>query len=71
MNQYKTHHWIGKTLVFARGTPTTFDRAACSAYMKGSHVLLRVDLGLGRGEATVYTCDLSKEYVTINADYHT
>jgi N-acetylglutamate synthase/N-acetylornithine aminotransferase len=26
---------------------------------------------LGKAEATVWTCDLSKEYVTINADYHT
>lgn len=71
MNQNRTRHWIGKTLVFANGTPTRFDRPACAKYMKSGHVLLRVDLGLGRGETTVYTCDLSKEYVTINADYHT
>ena len=71
MDQAKTRHWIGKTLVFAHGTPTKFDRPACAKYMKSDHVLLKVDLGLGRGQTTVYTCDLSKEYVTINADYHT
>jgi len=71
MDPEKTRHWIGPTLVFANGTPTKFNRPACAKYMKSDHVLLRVDLGLGRGAATVYTCDLSKEYVTINADYHT
>jgi len=32
---------------------------------------LTLELGLGDAEATVWTCDLSKEYVEINADYHT
>ena len=30
---------------------------------------LRVDIGLGAGSATVWTCDLTKEYVAINGDY--
>lgn len=64
-------HWIGDELVFARGTPTRFDLAACQRHMKGKRVVLRVDLGAGRAAATCYTCDLSKDYVTINADYHT
>ena len=34
-----------------------------------SEITIRVDLGLGRGEATVWTCDLTKEYVEINGDY--
>jgi glutamate N-acetyltransferase/amino-acid N-acetyltransferase len=34
-------------------------------------VRLNVDLGLGREEATVWTCDLSAEYVRINAEYRT
>ena len=32
-------------------------------------IAIRVDLGLGRGEATVWTCDLTKAYVEINGDY--
>jgi glutamate N-acetyltransferase / amino-acid N-acetyltransferase len=40
-----------------------------SAYMKGSEITVRADLGLGRGEATVWTCDLTKAYVEINGDY--
>ena len=40
-----------------------------SAYMKASELAIRVDLGLGEGRATVWTCDLTAEYVAINADY--
>ncbi|HOI55714.1 MAG TPA: bifunctional ornithine acetyltransferase/N-acetylglutamate synthase, partial [Phycisphaerae bacterium] len=64
-------HWIGDTLVFDAGTPTDFDVAACEQHMKGPRVLLRVDLGVGTEDHTCYGCDLSRDYVTINADYHT
>ena len=40
-----------------------------SGYMKNRELAIRVDLGLGGGEATVWTCDLTAEYVAINADY--
>ena len=40
-----------------------------SAYMKNSELAIGVDLGLGDGEATVWTCDLTAEYIAINADY--
>ncbi|MBX3578748.1 MAG: bifunctional glutamate N-acetyltransferase/amino-acid acetyltransferase ArgJ [Rhizobiaceae bacterium] len=40
-----------------------------SAYMKGEAIAIRADIGLGKGEATVWTCDLTKEYVEINGDY--
>ena len=46
-----------------------YDEAATSAYMKGDRIDIRVELGLGRGKATVYTCDLTKAYVEINGDY--
>ncbi len=38
-------------------------------HMKGEHVRIGVDLGLGAGEATVWTCDLTHGYIAINADY--
>ena len=47
----------------------TYDEAAASAYMKRDSIEITVDLGLGRGRATVWTCDLTKEYVAINGDY--
>jgi glutamate N-acetyltransferase/amino-acid N-acetyltransferase len=39
--------------------------------LKQKELRVTVDLGLGTGQATVYTCDLSHEYVSINADYRT
>jgi glutamate N-acetyltransferase/amino-acid N-acetyltransferase len=46
-----------------------YDEAAASVYMKRDEIEIAVDLGLGRGRATVWTCDLTKEYVAINGDY--
>jgi glutamate N-acetyltransferase / amino-acid N-acetyltransferase len=46
-----------------------YDEAATSAYMKGEDLELTVSLGLGDGGATVYTCDLTHGYITINGDY--
>ena len=40
-----------------------------SLYMKRDAVRIGVDIGLGSGKATVWTCDLTKEYVAINGDY--
>jgi len=37
--------------------------------MKSSEIRIGVDLGLGAGKATVWTCDLTHEYISINADY--
>jgi len=46
-----------------------YDEAEASAVMKQDEVTLSVDLGLGSGAATVWTCDLTKAYVEINGDY--
>ena len=40
-----------------------------ASYMKGQELAVRVDVGLGAGAATVWTCDLTHGYITINADY--
>jgi glutamate N-acetyltransferase/amino-acid N-acetyltransferase len=40
-----------------------------AAYMQGQELLFHVDLGLGRGRRTVWTCDLTSRYIEINADY--
>jgi glutamate N-acetyltransferase/amino-acid N-acetyltransferase len=47
----------------------SYDEAQVSAYMKNEKIDIRVSLGLGKGKATVWTCDLTKEYVEINGDY--
>lgn len=46
-----------------------YDEEAVSAAMKADEIAIAVDLGLGRGTATVWTCDLTKDYVAINGDY--
>lgn len=62
---------LQKTLVFRGGTPVAFDAARVSKSLDAKEVVVELDCRSGSGEATVWTCDLSKEYVTINADYHT
>ena len=59
------------TVVFRNGQPVPFDDAAVSDSLKAKEVVAELACRLGKGEATCWTCDLSKDYVTINADYHT
>ena len=46
-----------------------YDEAPVAAHLAGSEVTVEVDLGLGDGRATVWTCDLTHGYIAINADY--
>jgi len=46
-----------------------YSEADAAAYMKGSELEIHVDLGLGKGADTVWTCDLTHRYIDINADY--
>ena len=47
----------------------TYDEASVAAYMRGAEIRIGVDLDLGPGKATVWTCDLTHGYISINADY--
>jgi glutamate N-acetyltransferase/amino-acid N-acetyltransferase len=49
----------------------SYDEAAVTAHLQGKEVNVHVDLGVGRGKATVWTCDLTHGYVTINGAYRT
>ena len=60
----------GQRLV-AGGLAASFDAAAVSAAMKTPVVTIDLDLGLGDGQATAFGCDMTPEYVTLNADYTT
>ena len=46
-----------------------YDEAQVAPHMKGSHIDIAVDVGVGNGKATVWTCDLTHGYIEINADY--
>lgn len=62
---------IGGTDVFSRGAPTEWDAAQVRAAFERSTIEIEVDLGVGDATAKAWGCDLSAEYVHINADYTT
>ncbi|WP_275784559.1 bifunctional glutamate N-acetyltransferase/amino-acid acetyltransferase ArgJ [Pararhizobium gei] len=62
--------WFGNIRVAFEGErDPSYSEDAASAVMKEEDIAIRVEIGLGAGRATVYTCDLTKEYVEINGDY--
>jgi glutamate N-acetyltransferase/amino-acid N-acetyltransferase len=46
-----------------------YDEAVLDAHLRGNEIDLQVDLGVGSGQAIVWTCDLTHGYIEINADY--
>jgi len=63
--------WIGPHQLMAGGQPLTFDRSAASDVLRQEHVPIRLSLGDGSGAGQAWGCDLSDQYVRINADYTT
>jgi glutamate N-acetyltransferase/amino-acid N-acetyltransferase len=63
--------WLAGILLFENGLAAAFDRGEVSRAMGQDEVEIRVNLAAGKASATVYTCDLSYDYVRINAEYHT
>ena len=72
--------WIGPHQLMSAGQPLPFDRAAasaylseraCSRYLVDDTVQIRLSLGDGAGQGIAWGCDLSDQYVRINADYTT
>ena len=61
----------GELQLVEKGTSAEYDVSRITAILKAPEFALRLDLGLGDAEATVWTCDLTHDYVTINADYRT
>ncbi|GGD52807.1 bifunctional glutamate N-acetyltransferase/amino-acid acetyltransferase ArgJ [Erythrobacter arachoides] len=58
-------HWAARN-----GLPVEdYDEAPVAAHLAGEEVDITVDLGIGDGSATVWTCDLTHGYIAINADY--
>jgi glutamate N-acetyltransferase/amino-acid N-acetyltransferase len=72
--------WLGRHQLMAAGQPLPFDRPAAStylreraagAYLQDDTVLIRLRVGEGPGHGRAWGCDLSDQYVRINADYTT
>jgi len=58
-------HWAAKD-----GQPLAdYDEAPVAQHLRGAEIAIAVDIGLGNGRATVWTCDLTHGYISINADY--
>ena len=62
--------WLGDILVAEQGwVATSYSEERGAAYMKNAKLVISVDLGMGNGAAIVWTCDLTHDYISINADY--
>ena len=62
---------MGTTVLFENGRPHDELAPEAAAYLRHNDILISVDLGAGSAASTVWTCDLSAEYVRINAEYRT
>jgi len=63
---------LNGTLLFAAGAPVAFDADAMSASIRGSReTLIELEVGPGPGSIRFYSSDLTADYVSLNADYHT
>jgi len=71
LNPAKLSCKIGGISVFKNGAPVKFDEKKASKIISRPEHTITVDLGAGAASDFCYGCDLSKEYVTINAEYHT
>jgi len=72
LNLDRTAVALGGVSVFRKGAPTgPAARRRAARRLEASEVEVSVQLGVGRGEAVVWTCDLTYDYVRINAEYTT
>ena len=62
--------YFGDIIVAKNGwVSPTYKEDEAAEYMKNQALVIHVDLGLGKNKATVWTCDLTHSYISINADY--
>jgi glutamate N-acetyltransferase/amino-acid N-acetyltransferase len=71
MIETQTDVYIGDICLLKCGMPLDFDKKSAAAILRLDEVPIRVDLNLGRESAVAWGCDLSEEYVVINAEYTT
>jgi glutamate N-acetyltransferase/amino-acid N-acetyltransferase len=62
--------WFGDHIIARNGERAAeYVEATVAQYMAGREIVIRIDVGVGAGRATVWTCDFTHDYVSINADY--
>ena len=69
-NRDKIEIYIGNELVTENGMKAkTYSELKATEHLKENEIVISVDVGTGKSKATIYTCDLTHEYIDINADY--
>jgi glutamate N-acetyltransferase/amino-acid N-acetyltransferase len=68
---YRVSIWIGGLKVCQNGTGVVFDEARAKSILRDHDIRILLDLQAGSASSTMWTCDLTSEYVHINADYRT
>ncbi len=71
LNPEKLSCKIGDIVVFKNGQPVKFDAKKASKIIAAKEHTITINLGVGKGSDFCYGCDLSRDYIRINADYHT
>ena len=62
--------WFGDHIIARHGERAAeYDEKTVAKYMAAPEIVIRIDVGVGHGRATIWTCDLTHDYVSINADY--
>jgi len=71
LDESRTKLFINKIMIFKNGLPVTPTPEKLHKEMQKDEIRIQLRLGIGNKSATLWTCDLSKEYIRINAEYHT
>jgi len=62
--------WIGDELVADQGVQAQdYSEERATAHLRNDEVIIRADVGIGSGQSSVWTCDLTHGYIEINAGY--
>ena len=72
LDQHKLSVAMGGVVIADKGERVVqYDEALVTEHLKGADVSIELDLGVGKAKARVWTCDLTHDYIRINADYRT
>lgn len=72
MNIHKVSFWLNDYQIVKNGEPVeTYDESQAAAIMAQADIVVRISLGQGKAKVCLWTCDLSYDYVRINAEYRT
>ena len=69
MREAATRVWFNRHLVAKAGMAVEQDLSAATKSLEADEVVVRIDLGVGSASASVWTCDLTEDYIRINGSY--